>query len=198
MNAASTPTPATPATPAEIDAKVADRWGWFLALGILYVLLGTFGLIAVGPLSLASALVIAALFLIGGVVQLVQAFRCSGWRSTAVHVLGAVLYIVAGALLLAQPLIGLVTITLAIGAIIFAAGVTRLVIAFQHRPDEGWTWLAVSGVVGILLGLVILAGLPGNALWVLGLLVAVELLMEGWSMIMMSLALRRWKRTAAA
>jgi uncharacterized membrane protein HdeD (DUF308 family) len=199
MNAASAPTPsASPATPAEIDARLADRWGWFVALGVLYVVLGTFGLIAVGPLSLASALLIAVLFIIGGVGQLIQAFRCAGWRSTAVHVLGAILYVVAGGLLLAQPLVGLVTITLVIGAIIFAAGVTRIVIAFQHRPDPGWTWLAVSGVVGVLLGLVILAGLPGNALWVLGLLVAVELLMEGWSMVLMGFALRRWKRTAAA
>ena len=203
MSAASTPTPTplkpgTPATPAELDAHLADRWGWFVGLGVLYVVLGTFGLVAVGPLSLASALLIAVLFLVGGVGQLIQAFRCAGWRSTAVHVAGAILYVVAGGMLLAQPLVGLVTITLVIGAIILAAGITRVVIALQHRPDEGWTWLAVSGVVGVLLGLMILAGLPGNALWVLGLLVAVELLMEGWSMVLMGLALRRWKRTAAA
>lgn len=198
MNAASAPEPPMKATPAEVDARLADRWGWFLALGVLYLVLGTFGLLAMGPLALASALVIAVLFLLGGVLQIGHAFRCQGWRGSLAHIAGAVLYLVAGALLLAQPFFGLVTITLVIGAVIFATGVTRIVIGIQHRPDQGWTWLALSGVVGVLLGLVILAGLPGNALWVLGLLVAVELLMEGWSMLLMGFALRRWKREATA
>lgn len=198
MSEAQTPTPPMTATPAEVDAKLADRWGWFVGLGLLYLVLGTFGLLAMGPLSLVSVLVIAALFLIGGAVQLIQAWRCPGWRSLLVHVLGALLYIVAGGLLLANPVLGLVTVTLFIGAVILATGVTRIVMAFQHRPDQGWTWLALSGVVGVLLGVLILAGLPGNALWVLGLFVAVELIMEGWAMLLMGLALRRWKRQAAA
>jgi uncharacterized membrane protein HdeD (DUF308 family) len=198
MAQATTPTPPTRATPGEADAKLADRWGWFAGLGVLYVLLGTFGLLAMGPLALVSVLVIAALLLIGGAVQLLQAWRCPGWRSLFVHVVGAVLYIAAGGLLLANPVLGLVTVTLFIGALILATGLTRIVMALQHRPEEGWTWLALSGVVGVLLGLVILAGLPGNALWVLGLLVAVELIMEGWAMLLMGLTLRRRRRGAAA
>ncbi|MFP4126254.1 MAG: DUF308 domain-containing protein [Alphaproteobacteria bacterium] len=90
------------------------------------------------------------------------------------------------------------TIALVIGAIILAAAITRRVVAFPHCRDGGWTWLAVSGVVGVLMGLLILADLPGNALWVLGLLVAVGLLMEGGSMVQMGFALRRRTRTAAA
>lgn len=198
MSDAATPEPPLKATPTEVDAHLADRWGWFSGLGILYLVLGTFGLLAMGPLSLVSVLVIAALLLIGGALQLLHAWRCPGWRSMIVHVLGAVLYVVAGGLLLANPVLGLVTVTLFIGAVILATGVTRIVMAFQHRPEQGWTWLALSGGVGVLLGLVILAGLPGNALWVLGLLVAVELIMEGWAMLLMGLALKRWKGEGAA
>jgi uncharacterized membrane protein HdeD (DUF308 family) len=185
-------------TPAEVDAKLADRWGWFMALGALFVVLGTIGLAMVGLLSVVSVVYIAALLAVGGIFQLVHAFRCKGWRGTASHVAGGALYVVAAVLLLAQPIIGLVTITFLIGAVIFATGITRLVIAFQHRPEEGWLWLAVSGAVGVLLALLILAGLPGNAIWVLGLLVAIEIIMEGWSMILMGTALRRWKRAGAA
>ena len=196
--ASNTPSPPLEPTRGEIDAALADRWRWFLALGVLYLVLGGVGLAAIGLLSLASVVMIAALFLVGGVGQLVHAFRCPGWRSTVVHVLGAALYVVAGGLLLAQPLVGLVTLTLVVGAIIFATGVTRIVIGVQHRPAQGWIWLVLSGVIGVLLGVLILAGLPGNAIWVLGLFVAIELLMEGWSMVLMGLALRRWKRREAA
>jgi len=192
-----TPTPGMKATAAEVNAGLADRWGWFGGLGVLYLVLGTFGLLAMGPLSLVSVLVIAALFVIGGAVQLIHAWRCPGWRSTLVHVLGALLYVAAGGLLLANPIFGLVTVTLFIGAVILATGVTRIVMALQHRPAEGWTWLALSGLVGVVLGVLIVAGLPGNALWLLGLFVAVELIMEGWAMLFMGLALRRWKHEAA-
>lgn len=198
MATSTTPAPKIPATQQEMDDKLPDRWGWFLGLGILFVLLGTVGLLMMGPLSLVSVLYIAALFLVGGVFQVIHAFRVKCWRSTASHVAGAVLYLIAGGLLLAQPLIGLVTLTLFLGAIILGAGIMRIVIGFQHRPDPGWIWLALSGVIGVGLGLLILAGLPGNAIWVLGLFVAVELLMEGWSMVMMGLALKRWKRDEAA
>lgn len=198
MSATTPSHPPAKLTPGEIDTALADRWGWFIGLGVLFVLLGLVGLAAIGPLSLASALTIAVLFLVGGVLQIGHAFRCKGWRSTASHVAGAVLYLIAGALLLAQPILGLVTITLFIGAIILATGIMRVVIGFQHRPDQGWIWLVLSGVIGVLLGLLILAGLPGNALWVLGLFVALELLMEGWSMILMGVALRRRRHTAAA
>jgi uncharacterized membrane protein HdeD (DUF308 family) len=191
------PAPIEP-TRGEIDAKLAERWPWFVALGVLYMLLAGVGLGAIGLLSLVSVVMIAALFLVGGVGQLIHAFRCPGWRSTVLHVLGAALYVVAGAMLLAQPVFGLVTLTLVVGAIIFATGITRIVIGAQHRPGQGWTWLVLSGLIGVVLGLLILAGLPGNAIWVLGLFVAIELLMEGWSMVLMGLALRRWKQREAA
>jgi uncharacterized membrane protein HdeD (DUF308 family) len=185
-------------TPAEVDAKLADRWGWFMGLGALFVVLGTIGLAMVGLLSVVSVVYIAALLGVGGIFQLIHAFRCQGWRGTASHIAGGVLYLVAAVLLLAQPIIGLVTITFLLGAVILATGIMRLVIAFQHRPEQGWTWLALTGVVGILLGLLILAGLPGNAIWILGLFVAIEIIMEGWSMILLGSALRRWKRAGAA
>ena len=191
------PAPIEP-TRGEIDAKLAERWPWFVALGVLYLVLAGVGLGAIGLLSLVSVVMIAGLFLVGGVGQLIHAFRCPGWRSTVLHVLGAALYVVAGAMLLARPVFGLVTLTLVVGAIIFATGITRIVIGAQHRPGQGWTWLVLSGVIGVLLGLLILAGLPGNAIWVLGLLVAIELLMEGWSMVLMGLSLRRWKQREAA
>ncbi len=191
------PAPTLVPTPAESAAHVADNWGWFLALGVLFILLGGAGLAMVGYLSVLSVVYIAALLLAGGVLQFVHAFRVQGWRGAATHVAGAVLYIVAGALLLAQPLVGLVSLTLVLGTVIIVTGVGRIVIALQHRPDRGWVALALSGVVGILLGVLIIAGLPSSALWVLGLFVAIELLMAGWGMVMAALVLRRVKRERA-
>ena len=78
-----------------------------------------------------------------------------------------------------------------IGFIILLVGITRIVMAFHIRGAKGWGWPVVSGIISVLLGIMIIAQWPVSGLWVIGLFVAIEMIMSGWSYIFLALAARR-------
>lgn len=167
------------------------NWGWLLAFGIVSVLLGTIGLGMTFGLTLASVQLFGILLVVGGVFQLFDAFKCKGWRSTVWHVLIALLYVAAGILMLVDPLLASATLTLAIAWILIAVGIMRGIMAFQLRPASGWYWPLISGIVSVALGSMIIAEWPASGLWVIGLFVAIELILNGWSYVFVALAARR-------
>ena len=105
----------------------------------------------------------------------------------------AVLAIGAGVILLARPVQGTLTLTIVVGAYFLAEGVTTIMYALEHRRElsERWSWLLVAGIVDIVIAGLIISGLPGSALWAVGLLVGINLLFGGASLIGMALAARQ-------
>jgi uncharacterized membrane protein HdeD (DUF308 family) len=170
--------------------ELQKNWGWLLALGILFVILGTIGLGMTFALTLASVLVFGILIGIGGLVQILHAVKCRGWASVLGHVLIGALYIVAGIAIVEDPVVASLVFTLLIAGAILAVGVVRLAMAFQMRGTRGWVWMLVGGVVAILLGLMIAVRWPVSAFWVIGLFVAIDMLFNGWSYIFVALAAR--------
>ena len=106
--------------------------------------------------------------------------------------LSAVLAIGVGAVLLARPVQGILTLTIVVGAYFLAEGVTTVMYALEHRRElsRRWGWLLIAGLMDIIVAGIIIAGLPGTALWALGLLVGLNLLFGGASLIAMALAAR--------
>jgi uncharacterized membrane protein HdeD (DUF308 family) len=104
-----------------------------------------------------------------------------------------VLAIGAGIILLARPVQGTLTLTIVVGAYFLAEGVTTIMYALEHRRElsERWSWLLVAGIVDIVIAGLIISGLPGSALWAVGLLVGINLLFGGASLIGMALAARQ-------
>lgn len=174
-----------------IGAALAKGWGWLLALGIISIILGTIGLGMTATLTIVSVIFFGALLLVGGVFQLVDAFKHAGWKSTLWHVLIALLYIVGGIILIGDPVGGSVALTLVVAAMLIASGIFRAIIAFHAKRMPGWGWLLFGAILSILLGLLILAKWPISGLWVIGLFVAIELIINGWSCVMMALVGRR-------
>jgi uncharacterized membrane protein HdeD (DUF308 family) len=174
-----------------IGAALAKGWGWLLALGIISIILGTIGLGMTAMLTVVTVIFFGALLLVGGVIQLVDAFKHSGWKSTFWHVLIALLYIVGGIILVGDPLGGSVALTLVVAVMLLASGVSRAIMAFQARGVPGWGWLLFGAILSIVLGLMILERWPVSGLWVIGLFVAIELIINGWSCVMMALVGRR-------
>jgi uncharacterized membrane protein HdeD (DUF308 family) len=180
--------------------NLRKNWGWLLAFGILSILLGTLGLGMTFGLTLASIELFGILLIVGGAFQLFNAFQCKGWKSTVWHLLIALLYIAAGAIMVLDPVLASVTLTLVIAWILIAVGIMRSIMAFQMRPASGWYWPLISGVVSIALGVMIIAHWPTSGLWVIGLFVAIELILHGWSYVFVALAARKagTDETAAA
>ena len=182
---------------AEVFGELSRNWLWLLVVGILSVILGVVGLGMTFFLTLASVLYFGVLMLIVGGVQLVHAVKCSGWKSVISHMLIGVLYVAAGIMIVARPLLAAVGITWILAFILITVGALRLVIVIEHRAMQGWTWAFLASVATVLLGLMILARWPLDALWVIGLFLAVELIINGLSAILLALTARAAARGRA-
>jgi hypothetical protein len=114
--------------------------------------------------------------------------KSKGWKSVGVQMLLAILYIAAAIFTWSFPIPALEAITLWMAAIFFATGVLRLIAAFQHRHFNEWIWLVLSAALSILMGVLIMNSYPASSLWLPGLLIAIELILQGWSLLFLGLA----------
>ena len=170
--------------------ELSHKWGWLLALGIIQIILGTVGLGMTFGLTLATILVYGIFLLISGGAQIVHAFTAWGWKNLVLHLLIAVLYVLAGIIVINNPLAASLFLTLCIGFVLLATGVIRSIMGFRFKGSKNWLWPLLSGIVSILLGLMIISQWPVSGLWVIGMFVAVELIINGWSGVMTALAAR--------
>lgn len=189
---------AQPLTISDLEARVAetkqlvtDKWGWFLALGIVLILAGVAAIAFPFLSTIAAKIMLGWLFLIGGVMMIVHAFQAPGWQGFLWELLIGILYAVVGAYLAFFPLTGLLTLAIVLAALFIAEGVFEVIMAFRVRPHEGWVWVLLSGLAALAVGVLIAMDLPGSAVWALGLLVGINLLFSGWSYVFLALAGRR-------
>jgi uncharacterized membrane protein HdeD (DUF308 family) len=173
-----------------IFGTLQQNWGWILFLGILFLVLGFIGLGSLFALTLASAFFFGILIIVGGVAQFLDALKCKGWKSVAFHVLIAVLYVVGGVFVLQDPLAASVILTWVLAAVLVCVGTLRIIMAFQMKSSGSWVVPLLGGIISIVLGGIILAQWPLSGLFVIGLFVAVELIVNGWSYIFIALAAR--------
>ncbi|SHM13927.1 HdeD family acid-resistance protein [Roseibium suaedae] len=175
----------------EIRQKIEDNWGWFLALG-LCLLLGGMILIA-APLasSIAITLLMAAVLVVGGLVQIYQAFRAKGGQMWSL--VTGIIAVIGGIVIYTNPLAGTFALTLVIAAVFIAQGVSQLLLGFKLKPHEGWFWVVLAGLVSLLAGVMIWMELPSSAAWAVGLVAGISVMFNGWSYIAIALAARAMK-----
>lgn len=164
-----------------ITEAVKKHRGLFIFEGTIITLLGLAAIALPGYSTLATELVIGWLFLIGGIVQFVRLFR--GAPGFILTLLSALVMLATGALLLYNPLAGILTLTLLLASYFFVQGVIQIILGFRFRPIKGSAWFIVSGILALVMGGIILSGWPGTAAWVMGLLVGINLLFSGFSLI---------------
>lgn len=177
--------------------NVRRYWGWFLALGIVMLILGLVALSSLLVATLVKTLVYGWLLLVGGIVTAIGAFRIGGTWNIILGVLLALLFGYAGWMLITNPVLGAAVVTLALGIYLVVGGIFRVIMAFIDRFD-GYIWAVVSGVLSIILGAIIWSGWPGTSIWTLGLLLGIDLVMNGVSWIVSSLAARNAETTRSA
>jgi uncharacterized membrane protein HdeD (DUF308 family) len=177
----------------EMRAAVHEHWKAFLIEGILLAVLGLAAMIAPLIASLAFTIFLGWMFLISGVAGLAMTFWARQMPGFWWSLISAVLAIGAGLILLTRPAQGVLTLTIVIGAYFLAEGVATIMYALEHRRElsERWSWMLFSGVLDILISAMIITGLPGSADWAIGLLVGINLLFGGASLIGVALAARK-------
>jgi uncharacterized membrane protein HdeD (DUF308 family) len=166
--------------------------GWAIGLGIFLIILGIIAIAIPFYAAIAVGLFFGWLFIVGGISQAIYAFGHNRrGLSLVFHFLLGLLAIVAGFLLVFNPLAGVVSITLIVGIYFFIDGIFRVFLAFQLQPNANWGWVLLNGILMIILGILIWSEWPFAASWVLGLLVGIGLLFSGLSTIFFALAARQ-------
>lgn len=173
---------------AKVLGAVANRPGTLIWMGLLMIVLGTIGVFAEAFFSIASISLIGGFALAAGIMQALHAFQARGWKSVSIQLIFALIYVAIGVIVWVSPEAALEGVTLYLATLLFATGGLRLVTAFQHTAFREWFLPLISAALSILLGGLILSGWPDNSTWVPGMLIAIELLLQGWSLFFLGIA----------
>ena len=176
----------------EMSAAVKAHWKAFLFEGILLVILGLAAMVVPSMASLAVTIFLGWMFLVSGIGGLIVTYWARNMPGFWWSLISAALAVLAGGILLARPAQGVLTLTIVVGVYFLAEGVTTIMYALEHRREltGRWSWMLVAGLMDIVIAFIVIAGLPGSAEWVLGLLVGINLLFGGATLIGMALAAR--------
>lgn len=182
-----------PGVSAFVDPQVILRHrGWFLAFGIIMVLLGMAAISwsFMTEVTIAATWVFGVLLLGAGLAELVSVFRAGPDQHRGMHALVGVLYTVTGFMVVDEPGKSALQLTLVIAFLLIIGGLFRIVLAISE-PIAGRGWIFFNGLVSLLLGVMIYKQWPASGLWVIGLFLGIELLMNGWVWIGLALGMRQ-------
>ena len=172
------------------------KWGWIVALGVVFLLAGFVALGSAVAATASAVMIIGIMMIMGGAAEIAAAFSVKGWGKFAVWMLLGLLYVGAGIIALMNPFAAATILTLMLGAALVAGGVLRIFLAFSMKSaGKPWGWVVLSGLVTLLLGIMIIAKWPASSFFVLGMFLGIDLIFIGSGWVTMGLALKN--RTAA-
>ena len=169
-----------------LDA-IKKNSGLTIATGVVMLLMGIFAMASPLVAGASLAVMVGILLLIGGVSQLVFAFKTG---SGLFAIILGVLTVFAGGYMVNNPGAALATLTIFLAAYLIVSGVFEVVIAFQVKPADGWGWTLLSGTLSVILGLMFWSQYPLSGAWAIGILLGIKLLFSGLSLLMLGMAAR--------
>jgi uncharacterized membrane protein HdeD (DUF308 family) len=188
----------------EMQRTIGDtlraHWRLYVFQGVLMIVLGVLAVAAPTFATLTVDIYVGWLFLISGVLGLIAMFSARNVPGFLWTLVTALLSIVVGGVLLWKPVEGALSLTIVLTAFFIVEGVFQAAAALIYRDaiPSTWGWLLASGLADLALAAIIVAGWPGTAAWVLGLLVGVNLLTTGWAVVMVALGARDIARSVTA
>lgn len=172
----------------KVLGAVANRPGTLIWMGLIMLVLGAIGVTAEAFFSIATVTLMGGCALAVGIMQGLHALQARGWKSVSIQMTFALIYVSIGVIVWVSPEAALEGLTLYLATLFFATGALRLLTAFQHTAFREWFLPLLSAALSILLGGLIIAGWPDNSTWVPGMLIAIELLLQGWSIFFLGIA----------
>lgn len=164
--------------------------GLLVAAGVLAIVFPIFS-------SLAVIVMVGWLLIVTGVLQAVSLISARRSPNVWLQLISAVLALLIGFLILRDPTQSLVTLTLLVVVFFMIEGVSKLVLALTIRPMQGWLWLLLSGILGMVLSIVLIANAASVAPWFLALLVGVQLIGVGAAIGFLAWTVRTTARAAS-
>lgn len=169
-------------------------WGWYVALGVALMLLGIIALANLVIATLASVLFVGAMMTVGGIFQITVALRVRKEGGFFLWLASGLTYAAAGILIFYNPTLAAKAFTLLLAVALILAGVARVMLGIRSRPSEGWGLIVASGVISIIAGAIVMFGWPYNSLFMLGIVLVVDLIFQGASVMSFGLLLRSWDK----
>ena len=183
----------------EISGAVTKNRKRLMGFGILSLILGIVGTFMSVTMTMTSIILFGILIVIGGVIFLVEAFSAPKWKGKLLNLFIALLYIFAGAIMIVNPAGSAVWFTLFIAAFLIVVGVTRIIVGFQIKDEiSEWGWMVFGGILSIILGILIYAQWPLSGLWVIGLFISIELIVQGVNSIVLSRVIKQGQKDIKA
>ena len=174
---------------AAVGHAVRRHRGLFLFEGILSSTLGVIAVLVPVLASFAATIFFSWIFLVSGLVGLFTTLRGRQVPGFWWSLLSAIVGIVAGVLLIGWPAQGVFSLTSVLIAFLLVEGAITIFYALEHRTGPvRWGYMLASGIVDLILGIILFAGLPGTAMWALGLLIGINMFFGGWALILMALS----------
>ncbi|MCB1503038.1 MAG: HdeD family acid-resistance protein [Bauldia sp.] len=171
--------------------SIREHWGWFLALGIIFIIAGVFAIVAPMVAGLTVTIVFSIVLVWLGIMAIIQAFGTKSWGGFIWELLIGLVLLVGGVATWINPVLAALSLTIVVGAVFLAKGVIQAVMSFQMRPHSGWGWMLTAGILSVIVGLIILIQWPLSTAYALGYLAGISLIFSGWSYVMISLAAKR-------
>lgn len=175
----------------QMDPEVREglRRGWkaLMAVGVLAILIGCVAILVPAVASVGTAIFIGWILVIAGAFLVAGAFTAHSIGTVVLRLIWALLTVVVGLWLIVEPHNGTLTLTLVLGIYFLFMGLTRIAVAFAARGQQGAGLVGLSGIAGLLVGILVLAKFPSSADWAIGLLVGIDLIFAGWALVSVAL-----------
>src|SRR3954464_16032562 len=166
----------------EVREGLSRSWKALMVVGVSAIVLGCIAILVPAVASVGTAIFIGWVLLVVSGILFAVAFSAHSVGTVAVRVAWALLTLLVGVWLIVEPHNGTLTLTLVLGIYFLFMGLTRVAVAFAARGQEGAGLVGLSGVAGLLVGILVLAKFPSSADWAIGLLVGVDLIFAGWTL----------------
>ena len=188
-------------TPPLPPSHSSGRWpggrrlptGWIIGFGAVLLALGILAFGSVVTATIASVYFVGVSMIVAGLAEIVIGLRARDWGPFVLWIGLGIVYALAGLLTLANPLLAAGVLTLFLGAALVAAGIMRIIVAFQMKAGSAWAWVAISAAITVLLGAAILAQWPLSSLYALGVFLSVDLLFAGIGWVGLGMALSKFQ-----
>lgn len=186
MNPGKTPTEAT------VFNRISERWGWYASLGVLLIVLGVLAISSLAVTTFATAVALGLFVAASGVIETIHGFRARRRKdgSALFHILVGILSFVVGVVMIRNPGVTALTLSLLVASYFLAMGLFRVITAVADRYPN-WGLELALGCLSLLIGFLLFIGWPATSLVLIGFLVGIELLSRGFALLSLALAVRR-------
>ena len=175
---------------------LARTWRTLMVVGVLAIVVGCIAILIPAVASVGTAIFIGWILLVAGGFLAAAAFSAPSIGTVILRLIWALLTVIVGIWLIVEPHNGTLTLTLVLGIYFLIMGLTRVIVAFMGRGTPNAGWVGLSGVAGLLIGILVLAKFPSSADWAIGLLVGIDLIFAGWTLTSVALVGRDLSRAS--